>query len=79
MEPSKQSEIQNVVAKIRGLLLPKPNSSNVGPSTTDRSTQCSMPTIVPMKDWDDISASTVYARRTSLVNMLVNIIKAVSN
>ena len=57
---------------------PESSSSSVGSSTTDRSTQCSTHTIARRKDWDNISASTVYARKNSVVNMLVDIIKAVS-
>ena len=57
---------QSVVAKIKNV------------TTTDRSTQGSTHTIARRKDWDNISASTVYARKNSVVNMLVDIIKAVS-
>ena len=69
---------QNVVAKIKNVTSPESSSSSVGSSTTDRSTQCSTHTIARRKDWDNISASTVYARKNSVVNMLVDIIKAVS-
>ena len=75
MCPSKQSKIQDVVANVRRLLSPESNSSG----TADKSTQCSTHTIARRKDWDNISASTVYARKNSVVNMLVDIIKAVSN
>ena len=70
---------QHVIAKIKSVALPKPNSPSVGSLTMDRSTQCSTHTIVCRKDWDEISTSTVYARKNSVVNMLVDIIKAVSN
>ena len=75
MCPSKQSKIQDVVANVRRLLSPESNSSG----TADKSIQCSTYTIARRKDWDNISASTVYARKNSVVNMLVDIIKAVSN
>ena len=75
MCPSKQSKIQDVVANVRRLLSPESNSSGAA----DKSTQCSTYTIARRKDWDNISASTVYARKNSVVNMLVDIIKAVSN
>ena len=73
MCPSKQSKIQDVVANVRYLLSPESNSSG----TADKSTQCSTYTIARRKDWDNISAITVYARKNSVVNMLVDIIKAV--
>ena len=75
MRPSKQSKIQDVVANVRRLLSPESNSFGIA----DKSTQCSAHTIARRKDWDNISASTVYARKNSVVNMLVDIIKAVSN
>ena len=64
---------QSVVAKIKNVTSPESSSSSVGSST-----QCSTHTIARRKDWDNISASTVYARKNSVVNMLVDIIKAVS-
>ena len=69
---------QSVVAKMNNVTSPESSSSSVGSSTTDRSTQCSTHKIARRKDWDNISASTVYASKNSVVNMLVDIIKAVS-
>ena len=68
---------QSVVAKIKNVTSPESSSSSVGSSTTDRSTHTTH-TIARRKDWDNISASTVYALKNSVVNMLVDIIKAVS-
>ena len=62
---------QSVVAKIKNVTSPESSSSSVGSST-----QCSTHTIARRKDWDNISASTV--SKNSVVNMLVDIIKAVS-
>ena len=70
---------QNVVAKIKTVTSEEPSSSSVGSLTADKSTQCSTHTIARRKDWDNIFASTLYARKNSVVNMLVDIIKAVSN
>ena len=70
---------QNVVAKIKTVTSAEPSSSSVGSLTADKSTQCSTHTITRRKDWDNISAIAVYARKNSVVNMLVDIIKAVSN
>ena len=69
---------QSVVAKINNVTSPESSSSRVGSSTTDRSTHCSTHTIARRKDWDNISDSTVYACKNSVINMLADILKAVS-
>ena len=61
--------IQIFVAKIKSLTTPQPSTSMVGTSTADKSTQCCA--IVHRKDWADITASAVSARRKRLINLLL--------
>ena len=67
---------QSVVAKVKSVSSPEPGTSMVGSSTADKSTQCC--TIVRRKDWADISANTVYARKKRLINLLLDTIRDVS-
>ena len=61
--------IQIVVAKIKSLTAPQRSTSMVGTSTADKSTQCCA--IVHRKDWADITASAVSARKKRLINLLL--------
>ena len=61
--------IQIVVAKIKSLMAPQPSTSMVGTSTADKSTQSCA--IVHRKDWADITASAVSARKKRLINLLL--------
>ena len=47
----------------------------VGSSTADKSTQCCA--IVHRKDWADITASAVSARKKILINLLLDTIRDV--
>ena len=67
---------QSVIAKVKSVSSPEPSTSMVGSSTVDKSTQCC--TIVCRKDWADISANTVYARKKRLINLLLDTIRDVS-
>ena len=68
---------QIVVAKIKSLTAPQPSTSMVGSSssTADKSTQCCA--IVHRKDWADITASAVSARKKRLINLLFDTIRDV--
>ena len=61
--------IQIVVAKIKSLTAPQHITSMVGTSTADKSTQSCA--IVHRKDWADITASAVSARKKRLINLLL--------
>ena len=57
-----------------------PDTSSATSASVDKVSQSSNLTIpcTCRKDWSDITASTLYARKNSLVHKLVDIIKTVS-
>ena len=55
-----------------------PDTSSATSASVDKVSQSSTLTIPCSKDWSDITASTLYARKNSLVHKLVDIIKTVS-
>ena len=55
-----------------------PDTSSATLASVDKVSQSSTLTIPYRKDWSDITANTLYARKNSLVHKLVDIIKTVS-